>query len=175
VTRYAAFLRGINLGPTNKIAMPLLRQLAEDLGYDDVATYLNSGNLVVTSTRESSTLAHEISAALEPHLGKTIDVAVRSQAELEQVLAADPYPAGDRSKVTVAFLTGPPAPDAQERLARVAAVYEPFVLAGTEVYVHYGQGLGTSKLAQQFSRIIGVSATVRTIRTVEKVFALLRG
>jgi uncharacterized protein (DUF1697 family) len=169
---YVAFLRGINLGPTNKISMPALRELATDLGYTDVRTYINSGNLIFGSTKTAATLEREISDAIKTTIGHKIDVAVRTPAQLKKVLANNPYPDGNPSQVTVAFLTRASGPDAKERVAAIAKDYEPFTFAGKEVYVHYSHGLGTSKLAERFSSIIGVSATVRNIRTVEKVIAL---
>lgn len=60
---YVAFLRGVNLGPNNKISMPALRGMAEDLGYTNVATYINSGNLIVTTPKKAATVEHEISKA----------------------------------------------------------------------------------------------------------------
>ena len=56
MARYVAFLRGINLGSTNKISMPQLRAMAEELGYTDVVTYINSGNLIFSSTKKAATL-----------------------------------------------------------------------------------------------------------------------
>ena len=169
---YAAFLRGINLGPTNKISMPALRELATDLGYADVRTYINSGNLIFSSTKTAATLEQEISAAIKATIGHSIDVAVRTPAQLRKIVANNPYPDGNPSQVTVAFLTKPCGADAKEKVAAIAKDHEPFTFAGKDVYVHYSQGLGKSKLAERFSAIIGVSATVRNIRTVEKVIAL---
>ena len=170
---YVAFLRGINLGPTNKISMPALRELAADLGYTDVRTYINSGNLIFSSTKSAATLEREISAAIKSTIGHRIDVAVRTPAQLKKVLTNNPYPDGNPSQVTVAFLTKASGSRRQGRRSRPSPQeYEPFTFAGKEVYVHYSQGLGTSKLAEKFSAIIGVSATVRNIRTVEKVIAL---
>jgi uncharacterized protein (DUF1697 family) len=68
VTAYAAFLRGINLGPTNKVAMPRLRGIVGELGWGDVATYINSGNLVFTSTKKPATLEEDLQAALQREL-----------------------------------------------------------------------------------------------------------
>jgi uncharacterized protein (DUF1697 family) len=65
-----------------------------------------------------------------------------------------------------------PARDAKDRVAAIAADYEPFTFAGRQVYVHYSRGLGRSKLAEKFSGIVGVSSTVRNIRTIEKVVEL---
>jgi uncharacterized protein (DUF1697 family) len=66
------------------------------------------------------------------------------------------------------------APDAtaKDKVASVAKDYEPFAFAGQQVYVNYSQGMGNSKLAERFSAIIGVSSTIRNLRTVEKVLAL---
>ena len=172
VATYVAFLRGVNLGPSNKIAMPALRTMAEDLGYTDVATYINSGNLIINSPNKAATVEREISDAIKKTFGRPIDVTVRTSAQLKKILAENPYPDGNPSQVTVAFLTRPPAEDAKDKVAAVAADYEPFTFAGQEVYVNYTQGLGRSKLAEKFSAIIGVSSTVRNIRTVEKVSAL---
>jgi uncharacterized protein (DUF1697 family) len=172
VASYVAFLRGVNLGPNNKISMPELRAMAEDLGYTDVATYINSGNLIISSTKKARTLEQEISKAIKGTFGRGIDVTVRTPAQLRKILAANPYPDGNPSQVTVAFLTKAPAADAKDKVAAVAADYEPFTIAGQEVYVHYSRGIGTSKLAEKFSAIIGVSSTIRNIRTVEKIVAL---
>jgi uncharacterized protein (DUF1697 family) len=172
VARYVAFLRGINLGPTNKISMPELRAMAEDLGYTDVATYINSGNLIFASTKKAAALEREISAAIKQHFGTDTDVAVRTPAQLKKILADNPYPEGSPSQVTVAFLTKAAGPGAKEKVAQMATDAEPFTFAGTEVYVHYSNGLGKSKLAERFSSIIGVSSTVRNLNTVTKVLAM---
>ena len=169
---YVAFLRGVNLGPNNKISMPALRTMAEDLGYSNVATYINSGNLIISSPKKVAAVEREISDAIKKTFGRPIDVTVRTSAQLRKILAENPYPDGNPSQVTVAFLIKPPAKDAKDKVAAVAADYEPFTFAGQQVYVNYTQGLGRSKLAEKFSAIIGVSSTIRTIRTVEKVLAL---
>jgi uncharacterized protein (DUF1697 family) len=175
VATYVTFLRGVNLGPTNKISMPELRAMAEDLGYTDVATYINSGNLIISSTKNAATVEREISDAIKKTFGRSIDVTVRTPAQLKKILAENPYPDGNPSQVTVAFLTKTSAADAKEKVAAVAKDYEPFTFSGQQVYVNYSKGIGRSKLAEKFSDIIGVSSTVRTVRTVEKVLALCGG
>ena len=172
VPRYVAFLRGINLGSTNKISMPELRALATDLGYTDVATYINSGNLIFSSGKKAAELEREISAAIKERFGTRTDVAVRTPAQLRNILAENPYPEGNPSQVTVAFLTKPAPPEAKENVAAVATDAEQFTFAGSEIYVHYSNGMGRSKLAEKFSSVIGVSATVRNINTVAKVLEL---
>jgi uncharacterized protein (DUF1697 family) len=172
VATYVAFLRGVNLGPNNKISMSALRAMAEDRGYTDVATYINSGNLIISSSKKAATVEREISNAIKDTFGRPIDVTVRTPAQLKKILAENPYPDGNPSQVTVAFLTKAPPANAQDKVAAVATDHEPFTFAGQDVYVNYSQGIGKSKLAERFSDIIGVSSTVRNIRTVEKVLAL---
>lgn len=171
MNRYAAFLRGVNLGSANKVAMPALRAMAEGLGYAEVRTYINSGNLLFTTTGDDVGLSEAIGQAIQQTFGRRIDVAVRSADELREILSGNPYPDGDPSQVTVAFLSGEPPPGAERRVAAIAE--EPFIIAGSEVWVHYTHGQAGSKLAAQFSRVIGVSATVRNVRTVAKVVDLL--
>jgi uncharacterized protein (DUF1697 family) len=172
VACYVAFLRGINLGPTNKIAMAALREMATGLGYTDVATYINSGNLIFDSGKQAATIEREIAAAISETFGKRIDVAVRTPAQLKKLLAENPYPDGKPSQVTVAFLTQPAPATGKEKVAAIATEAEPFTFAGQDVYVHYSDGLGNSKLAEKFSAVIGVSSTVRNINTVTKIVAL---
>jgi uncharacterized protein (DUF1697 family) len=169
---YVAFLRGINLGPTNKISMPELRKMAEDLGYSDVASYINSGNLIFTSPKKAATLEREIASGIAKRFGNSIDVAVRTPAQLKKILAENPYPDGSPSQVTVAFLTKAAPVEAKKKVAAIATDAEPFTFAGSEVYVHYSNGMGRSKLAEKFSSVVGVSSTVRNINTVTKVLAM---
>lgn len=168
-----AFLRGVNLGPTRKVSMERLRALASELGYTDVWTFLNSGNLVLSTTEPPAAVAEALSAALLAEYGTRIDVAVRCVEHLRAVLAANPYPDASTSQVTIAFLTGPPAADAQQRVAAVATPAEAVTFAGQEVWVHYGDGLAGSRLAADFSRLVGVSSTVRTVGTVSRILARL--
>jgi uncharacterized protein (DUF1697 family) len=172
VARYVAFLRGINLGSTNKISMPRLRELAEGLGYTDVVTYINSGNLVLTATDPAATIEQRLAGAIADELGLKVDVAVRTPARLATIVAENPFPDGDPGLVTVAFLTKAAPAEAKRRVAEIATDHEPHVFSGQEVYVHYSQGQGRSKLSAKFSDIIGVSATVRNLRTVTKVLEL---
>ena len=172
MARYVAFLRGINLGSTNKISMPDLRALTEGLGYTDVATYINSGNLIMTATDSAAKIEERLGSAIKNEFGLKVDVAARTPTRLATIVAENPYPDGDPSQVTVAFLTKAAPAEAKARVAAAAKDYEPFTFSGQEVYVHYTRGLGTSKLAREFSAIIGVSATVRNLRTITKVLEL---
>jgi uncharacterized protein (DUF1697 family) len=152
--------------------MPRLRELTEGLGYTDVVTYINSGNLILTATDPAATIEQRLAGAIADELGLRIDVAVRTPARLATIVAENPFPDGDPTYVTVAFLTRAAPAEAKRKVAEVATEAEPYVFSGQEVYVHYTQGQARSKLAANFSSIIGVSSTVRNLRTVTKVMEL---
>lgn len=172
MTRYAAFLRAVNLGSTNKVAMPRLRAMAEGLGYTRVRTYINSGNLLFTASGTDLGVTQALEQAISDEFDLRIDVAVRTEAHLRALLERNPFPDGEPSQVTVAFLTRPPPTEAEQRVAALAGDRDAFVFSGLEVWVNYTQGQGTSKLAAQFTTAVGVSSTVRTVRTVTKVVEL---
>jgi uncharacterized protein (DUF1697 family) len=174
MTTYVALLRGINVGTAKRVAMPALRELATGLGYTDVTTHINSGNLVLTTDRPAATVRQELEQGIEQTFGLHADVVVRTAEELAAALAANPFPDGDPSQVTVAFLAGPAAADAESRVRALASEDEPVLFAGGEVYVHYGHGQADSRLAAKFATVLGVTATVRNLRTVTKLVDLSR-
>ncbi len=172
MTPSAAFLRPVNRGSTNKVAMPRLRAMAEALGYTEVRTYINSGNLLFSASGTDEELTRALEQGIAEEFDLRIDVAVRTEAQLRALLECNPWPDGEPSQVTVAFLTRPPPPEAEQRVAALAGDRDSFVFSGLEVWVNYTQGQGTSKLAAQFTKAVGVPSTVRTVRTVTKVVEL---
>jgi uncharacterized protein (DUF1697 family) len=155
--------------------MPALRELATSLGYGGVRTHINSGNLVLTSDRPAEEVRSALEQGIEQTFGLHADVVVRTAERLAEVVRDNPYPDGDPSRVTVAFLAGPAPAGLEERLAALAAEDEPFTVAGLEIYVHYGHGQAASALAAKFATTVGVSATVRNLRTVTKLVDLAGG
>lgn len=173
MTTYLVLLRGVNLGPQRKVSMPRLRLVLAELGYADVQTHINSGNVIVSSASSAAEVGSEVAEAIAATFGLRVDVVVRTAAELTAVLAANPFPDGEPSQVTVAFLAATPGPEAADSLA--AAAGEPYLMAGREVYVNYTRGIGPSRLAANFSAVLGVSATVRNLRTLTKLDELCAG
>lgn len=174
MTTYVAFLRGVNLGPDRKVAMGRLAGLARALGYDDVWTWLNSGNLVLTTSDPATDVEGALTVALERELGFRVDVTVRSAGELVTLLGQHPFPDVPPEQVTVTFCLAPPPAGAADRLAGVATATEPFVVSGREVWVRFGDGQARSRLAAGLSGALGVSATTRTLGTVRRLVARLQ-
>jgi uncharacterized protein (DUF1697 family) len=166
--RVAALLRGINIGPSKRIAMPALRGIVESLGHRDVETYLQSGNVVFTPANGGhGALAPAIEAAIEDATGLEVAVLVRTGRELADVVSANPYPVDDPTRVVVAFL-GEAVEPARLGLGDLGG-YAPDELTqiGRELYVSVPNGQARSKLMEALTkRRLPTVVTVRNWRTV---------
>ncbi|CAN5895468.1 DUF1697 domain-containing protein [soil metagenome] len=170
---WVSLLRGINLGARNKVPMPALREALAAAGFDDVQTYVQSGNVVTSSGHRSrdrvAALVREVVAA---HFGVDVPVVVRSPAELAALLAWNPFPvaSAERPKlVQVTHLVATPAPaDVEALLAAVEDMPERVAVRGAEVVVDYSLGIQTSKVqgAWLAKRLGGVDGTARNWRTL---------
>lgn len=172
--RRLALLRGINVGGSKQVPMAELRAMAEQMGFAEVATHLNSGNLVFSGNGPDAKLARQISATILTTFGFEVAVVVRTPAELDGIVHANPYPEGNPSQVCVAFLDDPAGPDAESRLAEVATPEEQVLVAGREIYLDFGEGMARSKLAANLPALLRPRVvTVRNLRTVTKLADLL--
>ncbi len=163
---YIALLRGINVGGTGVLAMADLVHLCEQLGYSRVRTYIQSGNVLFDAQGREAAVRAALQQALDVHMGKPIDVMVRTAAELRSILEANPFPTREPNKVAVAFLHEAP-PAAAHGIAGVAG--EQVVNGIRELYIDYPEGMGRSKLKLPLGN---APATVRNINTVAKLVAL---
>jgi uncharacterized protein (DUF1697 family) len=168
--RYVALLRAVNLGARNKVSMKDLRALCEELGLEDVTTYVQSGNVVFTSAAGSETeAAAQIERELDSCLGLTVTVLVRSGEQLAEIVAANPFRdrGSEPTRLHVTFLAAAPADDAVGELAAESFEPDEFEVVGREVYLHCPGGYGKSKLSNAyFERKLGVVGTTRNWRTV---------
>jgi uncharacterized protein (DUF1697 family) len=167
-TTAIALLRGINVGGNRKVPMKDLKALVEATGADHVSTYVQSGNVVLTTTRKPDDLRHEMEKRLKSAFGFEVTVMVRTAAELEKVIANNPFAkeAADPTKVFAVFLTD--KVKAADLATIDAAAFEPdrFVGKGREIYLHLPNGAGRSKLAGSIEGKVKVPATARNWRTV---------
>jgi uncharacterized protein (DUF1697 family) len=176
--RYVALLRGINLGARNKVAMADLRELVERLPGDDVTTYVQSGNVVFESKVAAGGLGATIEKEIKSELGLEVRVLVRKPAELEALVAKNPFvkQANDQKQLHVTFLAERPAAAKVKQLDPRHSEPDEFRVAGREVYLYCPNGYGRSKLSNAyFEKKLGVAATTRNWRTVTALAELATG
>ena len=175
MARLVALLRGINLGARNRVNMAELRALVEELGYDDVRTLLQSGNVVMSTDAPPALVERELETAIADRLGVRTEVIVRTRDELADVIARDPFgeEAEDGRRYQVSFLSGEPDAAAARELSEADVAPERVVVDGREVYAWHPDGVQRSPLAARIGRAgLGVSATARNWNTVTKLLAL---
>jgi uncharacterized protein (DUF1697 family) len=161
--RTAILLRAVNLGPNNKISMAALKDLLQRNGYQDVATYLQSGNVVASGQVK----AKDIEKLIEAEFGHRIDVLTRSHAELRKIVAGNPFPehAGEGSRLMVGFCDKAPSGG----IDKDAYPPDEIIVKGKDVYLWLPGGIGRSKLGLSFAKKLGVISTVRNWNSVLKL------
>lgn len=174
---FVALLRGVNVGKGNRVPMADLRALLVDLGFDDVATLLNSGNAVFTGpTTSAARHAAAIAAGLTTRLGVSVPVIVKSAADLEAIVAGSPLaaPPADPSRVLVAFTQDTKALDGLAPVASMVTPPERFVVGAHAAYLHCPNGILQSKAGEALLGKAGRAATTRNWATTLKLLALVR-
>ncbi|MFF1272022.1 DUF1697 domain-containing protein [Streptomyces marokkonensis] len=179
--RYAALLRGINVGGGRKVPMAELRALMEGLGHEGVRTHLQSGQAVFTSGHgDEESLAAELAGAVERHFGFGVDVIVRDHAYVKAVADDCPFPADalEPRQLHVTYFSAPVTPERFAEIDQAAYLPEEFRLGDRALYLYAPDGLGRSRLAEHLARPRinkGVVATTRNWNTVTKLVELTEG
>lgn len=172
-TRHVALLRAINVGTGRRVPMADLRALMTDAGAVDVKTYIQSGNVVFDhGAGDDAALQADLEARLEAAFGFAIPVILRRAGDWEAIVAANPFPEAEPTRLLVSFLRDDPAPGAADAIDRGAFAPEEFVIAGREAYLHLPDGFGVAKLPKALSRALRVPETARNWRTVLKLLEL---
>jgi len=175
VARYVALLRGINVGRAKRVAMADLRQLVEGLGFGDVATLLNSGNVVFTGPRGgTSRIASRIESALAKRTGIESRTIVLTERELATVLAENTLTgvASDPSRLLVAVLGTARDGKRLEPLLEESWKPEALALGKRAAYLWCPKGVLESRLPEAVGRLLNDAHTVRNWSTVTKLAAL---
>ena len=190
---HVALLRGINVGGHNKVPMAELRQVVASLGHADVATYIQSGNVVFSAaqagtadTAGTTALAEALEQAVAAALGVSVRVVVVSRDELVQVMRDNPYSDEPNPKaVHAVFLSAKPGPEVADRVAdahRRAEQKQPgsrdtAQVIGRTIFLHTPDGFGRSELAAQIvqgsrGKSDDLVGTARNWATVTKLLAM---
>jgi uncharacterized protein (DUF1697 family) len=174
-------LRGINLGPSRRVPMAELRALLSNAGYEDVATYVQSGNVVLSSPAKPAKpakpaeLESSVAELVSDRFGFEVPVCARSASQLAKVMAHDPIPGGadDPKRYQVTFLAERAPAAVVRRLEELAAGSERVAAHGRELYTYHPDGIARSKLAKALTASeLGIAATARnwtTVRTLAEM------
>jgi len=165
---FVALLRAVNVGGTGKLPMSELKAMCEELGFAAVRTYIASGNVVFTSRKSEAAIKAAPEKRLHSYAGAPVGVLVRSAAEMVQVSADNPFPKAAPNRTVAIFLDKAPPEDA---LASIRGQNnEELRLGRREIYVHYGDGMGTSKLVIPAAKT-GTARNMNTVATLAKMAA----
>jgi uncharacterized protein (DUF1697 family) len=160
---FVALLRAVNVGGTGKLPMTELRALCVTLGFTDVRTYIASGNVVFGTRLAAPKAKAMLETALLETLGKPCRVLIRTADQLEAAIKANPFPEAAANQLLVLFLDTPP--DASVLKGWRIPGRERLALHGRELFVHFPDGMGPSKLKIPFADE-GTGRNLNTVRTL---------
>ena len=171
-----ALLRAVNVGG-RKLPMAALREQCDRLGWTQVATYIQSGNIVFEATGSDAALEAALERAIAREFGLDVPVIVRTRAQWAKLAAANPFARAARdapNRLQLLVSKRPPATDAADRLAARAQAGEQVAAAGGGLWIHFPEGVARSKLTPAaIDKAIGSPATGRNFRTVIKLKEML--
>ena len=172
-----SMLRGVNLGPHNRIKMDALRSVYESLKLEEPRTYVQSGNVIFrTKEKNLAKLAVKIQDAIEKKFKCRPDVILRTTDELKKAIAATPFadrPHLEPGKILVTFLAAEPPREAEANLAKFTDYPEELHLKGREMYIYFPNGAGRSKLPwSSVEKLLKVTGTARNWNSVTKMLAM---
>ena len=163
---FVALLRAVNVGGTGKLPMSELKAMCEELGFADVRTYIASGNVVFTSRKSEAAVKAALEKRLAAYAGKPVGVLVRTADEMTQVVADNPFPKLAPNRTMAVFLDRAPPTD---MLASIRGRKDEKIKSGRrEIYVHYGDGMGQSKLVIPAAKL-GTARNMNTVATLAKM------
>jgi len=174
---YIAMLRGINVGRGKMVKMERLRTSFAGLGFDEVKTYVQSGNVVFQCERKSpAKLTRTIEAKIQRDFGFTVPVLIKTSKELAQIVRDNPLlrvKGIDVSKLHVTFLSNAPPKTAAKVLEDLTTTGERFRILNREIYLYCPDGYGISKLTNTtIEKKFSLVATTRNWRTVNALLEM---
>ncbi len=165
---FVALLRAVNVGGTGKLPMSDLKNICEELGFGDISTYIASGNVVFTSRKSEAAIKATLEKRLEAYARKPVGVLVRSAAEMAKVLADNPFPKAAPNRTMAVFLDRATSADT---LAGIRGQRDEQIKLGRrEIYIHYGDGMGASKLVIPAAKL-GTARNMNTVATLARMAA----
>ena len=175
---FIALFRGINVGGRNKLLMRELVNILENIGLQNVRTYIQSGNVIFdTPTKTSAKLKGQLEKAIRRKYNFNVPVVIRTKRELAKIITNIPFnklnPTEDGAKVLVTFLSETPEEINSSNIQQYVKLPEKLIVKDKEIYLHCPNGYGKSKLTNNFlEKKLVVQATTRNWKSVIKLWEL---
>lgn len=168
---YIALLRGINVSGQKIIKMTDLKDLFQSLGFHEVQTYIQSGNVVFRADAAKTTdIESLIMEAITARYGFSVEVFVMTGADLNKIIEVNPYPDAEGNKLYITFFHDAPTEIPFEELDKVKAVSEVYLFTANVFFLYCPNGYGLTKLSNPFlEKKLKTSATTRNLNTVLKL------
>lgn len=165
MARQIVLLRGINLGSKRRLSMPDLREALEDAGFTDVETYVQSGNVVLTSKKPAAQTARAVEKLIKERFRMDVPVVTRTKGEIAAVVKANPLKsaAKDPKRYQVTFFEKAPETKLIRKLDELATDDEKLAHSGRELYAWHPDGVARSKLWNEIARAPGTSRNWTTV------------
>lgn len=166
--RFILLLRGVNVSGANSVKMAELRALLSEVGFEDVETYIQSGNAVFSSPLPASGIHLLVTDAFQPRFGFTPKMMILPHAALDAAIAGNPFsdPHIDPARLHLGFMAEEPGRGALELVAAKPRNREEYMAVGKVFYLHSPDGVGKSKFFEGLERTLNVPVTFRNWRTV---------
>jgi uncharacterized protein (DUF1697 family) len=175
LTVYVAMLRGVNVGG-NSLRMDWLRHACEDMGMQNVRTYVQSGNIVFSSRLAAAKLAETLKATIDAQTRLPVSVVVRTASEMAKIVAGNPFVKQngiDLAKLHVTFLAKAPLKPALDKLDALAGTRDQYRMAKQEIYLHCPVNYGKTRLSNTaIEKALSVGATTRNWTSVTTLGAM---
>lgn len=174
--KYIALLRGINVSGQKLIKMEALRKSMSDMGFKDVSTYIQSGNILFNSADAAAVLERKISERIRQDFGFEVSVIVLEPSELEIAVAENPFferTTEDSTQPYIGYLSEAPAPENIEVLQAMDFNKDEFRIIGKRIYIWYADSAGNTKLSNPvIEKKLKVVSTARNWKTTNKLIEL---
>ncbi len=174
---YICMLRGINVGPHKRMKMEKLRASCQELGFQQVKTYIQSGNVILQAAKLSpAALSKKVEERIASDFGFSVDVMSRNREEMNKIIQGNPLlkeEGIDRTKLHVTFLSDVPTAAALKKLQELTMPPDRACCLGTEIYFYFPNGVsGSSLWKHPLDRVLSVTGTMRNWNTVNNLYEM---
>ncbi|MEM5563829.1 DUF1697 domain-containing protein [Psychroserpens sp. AS72] len=171
--KFIILIRGINVGGHKKVQMSELRELLAKVGFQDVKTYIQSGNIILNASEENSKVESKVKQTIQSHFGFDVPVIAKTRAELKRIFDACPFSEEKKENSYFVMLSDIPEAELIDEVKTITYVNEEYQILNDCIYFYSSIGYGNSKFNMNvFEKKLNVKATSRNYKTMVKLLSL---